>query len=58
MNAFEGDWDQDLALEVSREEGWEDGREAGREEYRGDLLALIEQGYTMEDLKRELSAQA
>jgi len=54
MNVFEGDWDQDLALEVSREEGWEDGRE----ERDRHLLALIEQGYTMEDLKRELSARA
>ena len=53
MNMFEGEWDQDLALEVSREEGWEDGIE----ERDRQLLALIDQGYTVEDLKRELSAR-
>jgi len=58
MNVFEGDWDQDLALEVSREEGREEGWEEGQEERDRHLLALIEQGYTMEDLKRELSARA
>ena len=53
MNMFEGEWDQDLALEVSREEGWEDGMA----EKERQLLALIDQGYTIEDLKRELSAR-
>jgi len=57
MNMFEGEWDQDMALEVSREEGWEDGREEGMAEKERQLLALIDQGYTIEDLKRELSAR-
>ena len=54
MNVFESEWDQDMALEVSREEG----REEGLEEKERQLLALIDQGYTIEDLKREFSARA
>jgi len=73
MGMFEGEWDQDTALEVRWEEGLEEGLERGMEEglekgmerglERGMeerdryLLALIEQGYTVEDLKRELSAR-
>ena len=66
MNVFDIEWDHETALEVSREEGWEEGREEGREEgieegmaeKERQLLALIDQGYTVEDLKRELSARA
>jgi len=49
MNMFEGEWDQDMALEISREEGME--------EKERELLALIDQGYTAEDPKRELLAR-
>jgi len=58
MNVFEAEWDQDLALEVRWEEGREDGIEEGMKKRDKQLLALIEQGYTVEDLKRELSARA
>ncbi|MCL2190889.1 MAG: hypothetical protein FWB79_02750 [Treponema sp.] len=50
---FEAEWDMDTALEVR----WEEGREKGIEERDRQLLALIDQGYTAEDLKRELSAR-
>ena len=39
------------------EEGIEKGREEGMAEKERQLLALIDQGYTIEDLKRELSAR-
>jgi len=58
MSIFEGEWDQDTALEVRWEEGIEEGIEKGIEKRDRQLLALIEQGYTVEDLKRELSARA
>jgi len=45
---LQGEWDQDMALEASRE--------GGMAEKERQLLALIDQGYTIEDLKRELSA--
>ena len=51
MSVFEDEWDQDIALEVR----WEEGIEEGMAEKERQLLALIDQGYTIEDLKRELS---
>jgi len=54
MSVFDIEWDHDTALEVRREEGWEDGMT----EKERQLLALIDQGYTIEDLRRELSARA
>jgi len=57
MSVFDIEWDYDTALEVRWEEGWEEGIERGMEEKERQLLALIEQGYTIEDLKRELSAR-
>ena len=54
MNVFDIEWDHDTALEVR----WEEGIEEGMEKKEKELLALIEQGYTVEDLKRELSARA
>jgi len=65
MSVFDIEWDHDTALEVRWEEGWEDGleegmekgREKGMAEKERQLLALIDQGYTIEDLKRELSAR-
>jgi len=62
MSVFDIEWDHDTALEVRWEEGREDGIEEGVEkgmaEKERQLLALIDQGYTIEDLKRELSARA
>jgi len=52
MSVFDIEWDHDTALEVR----WEEGMERGMEEKGRQLLALIEQGYTVEDLKRELTA--
>jgi len=43
---------------VSREESIEEGMEKGIEKRDKQLLSLIDQGYTVEDLKRELSARA
>jgi len=61
MSVFDIEWDHDTALEVRWEEGREDGIEKGLEkgiEKRDrQLLALIDQGYTVEDIKRELSAR-
>ena len=61
MNVFDIEWDHDTALEVRWEEGIEEGLERGLEkgmaEKERQLLALIDQGYTIEDLKRELSAR-
>jgi len=58
MSVFDIEWDHETALEVRWEEGREDGLEEGREERDRHLLALIDQGYTAEDLKKELSARA
>ena len=57
MSVFDIEWDHDTALEVRWEEGREEGIEEGMEQRDRHLLALIEQGYTMEDLKKELSAR-
>ena len=54
MGVFDIEWDHYTALEVR----WEEGIEEGREEKERQLLALIDQGYTIEDLKREFSARA
>ena|GEM_PF-3421974 len=48
------EWDHDTALEVR----WEEGIEESMEKRDKQLLALIDQEYTVEDLKRELSARA
>jgi len=62
MSVFDIEWDHDTALEVRWEEGMEKGREEGREEGMAErdrhLLALIAQGCTLEDIQKELSAQA
>ena len=42
-------------LEEGREEGLEEGREEGREKRDRELLAFLDKGYTMEDLRRELA---
>jgi len=57
------EWDMETALEVREEEGFErglgvgreEGREEGREKNRMELLALLDKGYTVEDLRRELT---
>jgi hypothetical protein len=45
------EWDWDVAKEVWQEEA----REAGREEDRNQILELINQGYTIEQLKAKLT---
>jgi len=47
------EWDWDTALRVREEEG----REKGRIEVFNECLALLDKGYTAEDLKRELKAR-
>ena len=63
INMLANEWDMKTALEVREEEGFErglgvgreEGREEGREKNRMELLALLDKGYTVEDLRRELT---
>jgi SOS response regulatory protein OraA/RecX len=48
------EWNWDTALKVSKEEGLETGRKMGREEDQKEILALIEQGYSAEQIKEFL----
>jgi predicted transposase/invertase (TIGR01784 family) len=41
----------------ARQEGWEEGKEEGRQENQEEILTLIEQGYTLEQLKGLLKAR-
>ncbi|GMO39169.1 MAG: hypothetical protein Ta2B_18800 [Termitinemataceae bacterium] len=45
-----GEWDMDTALKVAKEEGWEEGMEKGLE----SVFDLLDQGYTIEEAKKEL----
>jgi hypothetical protein len=53
------EWDWDMAKEVWQEEAMEKGMEKGREETRKEdrnqILELINQGYTAEQLKAKLT---
>jgi len=51
INMLASEWDMETALEVREEEGFERGVEKERRE----LLALLDKGYTLEDLRRELT---
>jgi len=59
INMLANEWDMKTALEVREEEGFERGREEGvgigMEKNRKELLALLDKGYTVEDLRRELA---
>jgi len=52
------DWNQDEAVEVSREEGLEQGLEQGREEgeekSRQYFLDLLDKGLSIEEIKERL----
>ncbi|GHT68037.1 hypothetical protein FACS1894110_14690 [Spirochaetia bacterium] len=45
------EWNWDDALEVR----WEEGREEGEKRGRNEVLELMEQGYTPEQIKMKLS---
>jgi hypothetical protein len=49
------EWDWDVAKEVWQEEAMEKGMEKGRKEDRHQILEMINQGYTMEQLKEKLT---
>ncbi|MDR1248399.1 MAG: hypothetical protein LBK63_03755, partial [Treponema sp.] len=53
------EWDWDVAKEVWQEEamekGMEKGREEGMEKGRNQILELMEQGYTTEQIKAKLN---
>jgi len=61
MNMLANEWDWGTALEVREEEGFERGRMEGRGEGRGErdreLLNLLAQGYTPEDIVREIQTR-
>jgi flagellar biosynthesis/type III secretory pathway protein FliH len=58
------EWDLNLALQVREEEGFEEGIQKGLQKGIGlgvkkrdmELLDLINQGYTLEQLKEQLTA--
>jgi flagellar biosynthesis/type III secretory pathway protein FliH len=56
------EWNLDEAKEVWREEGWEQGLEKGLEQGieqgREQFLELINQGYTIEQLKAKLAGES
>jgi hypothetical protein len=49
------EWDWDMAKEVWQEEAMEKAREETRKEDRNQILELIDQGYTAEQLKAKLT---
>jgi hypothetical protein len=53
MNMLTTEWDWDLALAVREEEGREEGRKEGHEE----IFDLLEQGYTLEQIKTRLTGE-
>jgi len=54
FNMLTTEWNWDTALRVSKEEGLETGKKIGREEDQKEILALIEQGYSTEQIKEFL----
>jgi len=49
-----GEWNQEEAIEVAREEGEEIGMEKGREEAREEIFNLFEQGLSIDEIKGRL----
>jgi hypothetical protein len=58
LNMLLEEWNLDEAKEVWREEGWEQGLEKGMEQGREQFLELINQGYTIEQLKAKLTGDS
>jgi hypothetical protein len=54
MNMLLREWDWDMAKEVWQEEAMEKGKKEAHVEDRNRFLELIDQGYTMEQLKAKL----
>jgi hypothetical protein len=52
LNMLLTEWNWDEALEVAREEGHEEGREEAHEEDRQYFLGLLNQGLTIEEIKK------
>ena len=55
INMLMTEWNWDDAKEVWFEEGLEQGREQGLEQGQHQVLALLEQGYTLEQIKAKLA---
>jgi predicted transposase YdaD len=55
MNMLMTEWNLDDAKEVWFEEGKEEGIEKGREEEREHLLALLDEGLSVEEIKKRLT---
>jgi flagellar biosynthesis/type III secretory pathway protein FliH len=55
MNMLLEEWNWDEAKEVWQEEAMEKGLEKGMEKGRNQILELINQGYTVEQLKAKLT---
>jgi SOS response regulatory protein OraA/RecX len=51
------EWNWDDAKAVWREEGWEEGERSGENKKARELLALIEKGYSTEQLRSVLTLQ-
>jgi predicted transposase/invertase (TIGR01784 family) len=57
LNMLLGEWDQEEAIEVAREEGEETGREEAHKEDRLYFLELLNQGLTIEEIKERLQQE-
>jgi predicted transposase/invertase (TIGR01784 family) len=53
-NMLVEEYNVDTAVRVAKEEGWEDGRKEGREEGNLQVLELLAQGYSVDQIKQQL----
>jgi len=56
-NMIFGEYDRDMDIAVNRREAHEEGRKEGREEGRQHFLELLNQGLTIEEIKRNLGQE-
>jgi flagellar biosynthesis/type III secretory pathway protein FliH len=58
MNMLLEEWNWDEAKEVWREEALEEGREEGMKKGRNQILELVKQGYTPEQIEAKLTEES